>query len=54
MTTLQLDTLDVQQSMNLYPEITGDQKCAELLRSMYETVILALESSLHAMPHTGS
>jgi len=54
MTTLQLYTLDVQQPMNLHPEITGGQKCVELLHSMYETVILVLESSLHAMLHTGS
>jgi len=51
MITLQLDTLDVQQLMNLYLEITGGRKCAELLRSIYETVILVPGSSLHAMPH---
>jgi len=54
MTILQLDTPDAQPPMNLYPEIIGGQKCAELLHSTYETVILALESSLHAMPHMAS
>jgi len=54
MTTLQLDTLDMQQPMNLYPEITGGQKCAELLHSTYETVILALESSLRAISYMAS
>ena len=38
MTILQLDTLDVQRLVNLYPEITGGQRCAELLCSTYETV----------------